>query len=351
MAYEIADILIGWYDRHHRDLPWRQTTDPYKIWISEIILQQTRVAQGLEYYYRFTERFPDVRTLADAPEDEVLRYWQGLGYYSRARNIHAAAKDVMARFNGEFPNTYEGVRSLKGVGDYTAAAIVSFAYGMAHAAVDGNVYRWLSRLLNMDLPIDSGAGKKYFAELAQSLLPPERAAVFNQATMEFGALQCVPKSPDCTVCPFAERCLALGSGTVDVLPVKKGKTEVKSRWFNYLVIKNKDRVLLGQRTGNDIWRNLYEYPLIETDQEVDFEELHGSEAFKALFDGVNKVELGQRIVMPKHVLSHRIIYATFYEFEVDGFSEEMRQRYIEIHAKESDRYAVSRLTELYRERG
>ena len=350
MQNEIPDILIAWYEGHFRDLPWRSTTDPYRIWISEVILQQTRVAQGLDYYYRFIERFPDVQTLANAPEDEVLRYWQGLGYYSRARNIHAAAKDIMTRFAGNFPDTYEGVRSLKGIGDYTAAAIVSFAYGLPYAAVDGNVYRWLARLFNIDLPIDSGAGKKYFAELAQSILPQKRAALFNQAAMEFGALQCVPKSPDCTVCPFAGRCLALANHTIDKLPVKKGKTEVKPRWFNYLVIRSGNEILLGQRIGKDIWQNLYEYPLIETDRVMDFTELQETEVFRRLFDGIGEIRVGRTTVMPKHILSHRVIYTVFYEFEIGGFSPAMQADYSVVPEKELDRYAVSRLIDLYREK-
>lgn len=350
MQNDISGLLIDWYGEHHRDLPWRGTTDPYRIWISEVILQQTRVAQGLDYYHRFTGRFPDVRTLAEAPEDEVLRYWQGLGYYSRARNIHAAAKDVMERFKGKFPDTHEGVRSLKGIGDYTAAAIVSFAYGLPHAAVDGNVYRWLARLFNIDTPIDSGEGKKYFAELAQSLLPEDKASTFNQATMEFGALQCVPKSPDCPACPFADRCLALANGTIEKRPVKKGKTEVKPRWFNYLVIRCGNEILLGQRTGKDIWQNLYEYPLIETDRAMDFAELQETEAFRRLFDGAGEVALRWTTIMPKHILSHRIIYTTFYEFEVSGFPDAMREAYLAVPEKELDRYAVSRLIDLYREK-
>ena len=350
MQNDISGLLIDWYGEYHRDLPWRGTTDPYRIWISEIILQQTRVAQGLDYYYRFIGRFSDVQTLAEAPEDEVLRYWQGLGYYSRARNIHAAARDVMSLFDGKFPDTYEGVRSLKGIGDYTAAAIVSFAYGLPYAAVDGNVYRWLARLFNIDTPIDSGEGKKYFAELAQSLLPEDQAAVFNQATMEFGALQCVPKSPDCPVCPFADRCLALANGTVEKRPVKKGKTEVKPRWFNYLVVRCGNEILLGQRTGKDIWQNLYEYPLIETDRVLDFTELQETEAFRRLFDAAGEVALRRTTIMPKHILSHRIIYTTFYAFEISEFSDAMRETYLVVPEKDLDRYAVSRLIDLYWEK-
>jgi A/G-specific adenine glycosylase len=347
MIGETAGILIEWYEQHRRALPWRETHDPYRIWISEVILQQTRVAQGLDYFYRFMERFPDVRTLAGAPADEVLRHWQGLGYYSRARNLHAAAQDIVARFGGVCPDTYAGIRSLRGVGDYTAAAIASFAFGLPHATVDGNVYRWLSRLYDVGLPIDTNEGKKYFTALAQSLLPPGRAAVFNQAAMEFGALQCVPRSPDCPGCPFSDRCLALAGGRVDRRPVKQGKTEVRPRWFNYLVIRSGDELLLGQRTAKDIWQHLYEFPLIETDGALDFSELQATEAFRRLFAGAGGVVLQSVVPMPKHVLTHRVIHAVFYEFRVDGFSPGMRDNYLVVNDVDMDRYAVSRLIENY----
>ena len=221
---EISDILIRWYEENKRDLPWRRTSDPYLIWISEIILQQTRVVQGLEYFNRFTERFPDVAALARADEDEVMKYWQGLGYYSRARNLHAAARQIMNDFSGVFPRTREEVLSLKGIGDYTAAAICSFAYRLPYATVDGNVFRVLARLFDIDLPIDGGEGKKYFTALAQSLLDERRPDLFNQAMMEFGALQCVPKSPDCEHCRLNGTCLGLAARQVERLPVKSGKT-------------------------------------------------------------------------------------------------------------------------------
>jgi A/G-specific adenine glycosylase len=345
---EPAERLLAWYERHRRELPWRETTDPYRIWISEVILQQTRVAQGTDYYHRFVERFPDVRSLAEAPTGEVLRLWQGLGYYSRARNLHAAAQAVMSRFEGRFPQTYDEIRSLPGVGDYTAAAIASFAFGLPHAAIDGNVYRWLSRLYGIELPIDMSAGKKQFAELAASLIDRRRPGLFNQAAMEFGALQCTPRSPDCGVCPFSDRCLALAVGTVDKLPVKKAKVEVKSRWFNYLVIRCNGRILLRQRAPGDIWEGLYEYPLIETSGAVDFSELQALEEFRRLFDGVGEVALSGVTPMPRHVLSHRVIHAVFYAFEIDGFSPAMRVGSLVIPEKEIDRYAVCRLIENYR---
>ena len=347
MADDTANLLIDWFSAHRRELPWRETTDPYRIWISEVILQQTRVAQGLDYYLRFIDRFPDVQTLAKASEDEVLRHWQGLGYYSRARNLHAAARQVAERFGGIFPDTYEGIRSLKGVGDYTAAAVASFAFGLPHAAVDGNVYRWLSRLYNIDTPIDSGEGKRMFAALAQSLLPEKHAAAFNQAAMEFGALLCTPQSPDCPACPFSCRCLALAAGTVETLPVKKAKSEVKPRWFNYLVIRCGGDILLGQRTEKDIWQNLYEFPLIETGRAVDFSALQTTAEFRRLFDGVDKTVLRDVTPMPRHVLSHRVIHAVFYAFSVSGFSPAMTGKYRIVNPEEIGNFPVSRLVERY----
>ena len=225
---EFAEKIVAWYAGNKRELPWRDTEDPYVIWISEIILQQTRVAQGYDYFQRFIRRFPDVRALAEADEDEVMRYWQGLGYYSRARNLHEAAKGM----NGVFPTAYEGVRALKGVGEYTAAAICSFAYGMPYAVVDGNVYRLLSRYFGIDTPIDSAEGKKLFAALAEEMLDKSRPAIYNQAVMDFGAMQCTPRSPGCLSCPLAEGCSAWREGRVEQLPVRRpGVRKCEARAF------------------------------------------------------------------------------------------------------------------------
>lgn len=345
---DIGRTLIHWYAENKRQLPWRETTDPYRIWISEIILQQTRVVQGLEYFNRFVERFPDVRRLADAEEDEVMKYWQGLGYYSRARNLHTAAQEIRDRFGGKFPQTYEEVLSLKGVGEYTAAAICSFAWRLPYAVVDGNVYRVLARVFGMDVPIDSGAGKREFAALAQELLDKERPDIYNQAIMDFGAVQCTPRNPDCLYCPLREGCIAFSEGRVNDLPVKAGKTVVKPRYFNYLHIHCQGLHLLARRDDKDIWRNLYEYPLIETEEAVDFGELQRSEAYCRLLDGVDEIRVLRMIEMPKHVLSHRIIYARFYELEVSHFSAGMKH-YLQVGEEEMEKYAVSRLIELYRE--
>ena len=308
---EFADKLIDWYAEYKRELPWRDTKDPYRIWISEIILQQTRVAQGYDYYIRFVRRFPDVFALADADGDEVMKYWQGLGYYSRARNLHAAARSVKEA--GAFPTTYEGVRALKGVGDYTAAAICSFAYDMPCAVVDGNVYRVLSRWMGIDTPIDSTQGKKLFAQLADELMDKLRPALYNQAIMDFGALQCTPASPDCVSCPLADGCAALSQGKVDVLPVKQHKTKVTDRYFNYIYVRTSGHTYIRKRTGNDIWKNLYEPLLIETEEDQTGNDKAILQKLQEVFgnrEGVFFRPVRQGV---RHVLSHRIIHANFYE--------------------------------------
>lgn len=317
---KFSQKLIAWYKENGRELPWRQTADPYRIWISEIILQQTRVSQGYDYYLKFVERFPDFRTLADADEDEVMRYWQGLGYYSRARNLHQAARDMKAM--GRFPTLYKEVRALKGIGDYTAAAICSFAYGLPYAVVDGNVYRVLSRWRAIDEPIDGTAGKKFFAALAQGLLDKKEPALFNQAIMDLGAMVCTPSSPDCAVCPLAADCLARFRGNMTDYPVKAKKTKVTERHFHYLFIHDRTCTFLRRREEKDIWRNLYELPLIEVKEDCPDDTFLQSEELKSFLQkhGISmgcEVNLLQKRV--KHVLSHQQIFASFYEITLpDG---------------------------------
>ena len=313
----VSDILLSWFAREGRDLPWRRTRDPYRIWLSEVILQQTRVAQGLEYYLRFTERFPDIAALAAAPEDEVLKLWQGLGYYSRARNLHAAARQVMSRFGGVFPATYGEVRALPGVGDYTAAAVCSIVYDAPCAVLDGNVYRVLARLFDIGIPIDTTAGKRTFAELAQLQLDTPRPGLSHRAIMDFGALQCTPAQPRCGDCPLAGRCLALAAGTVGVRPVKQGRAKVRDRWFNYLHVTCGGQTLLHRRGGGDIWQGLYEFPLIETDKAADFAELAATAAFRELL-GNGRWHLRRSVTMPGHQLSHQLLHAVFHRIECDA---------------------------------
>lgn len=347
---DFARQLLHWYSLHKRDLPWRRTQDPYLIWISEVILQQTRVKQGYDYYLRFIDAFPDVHALANASEDEVLRVWQGLGYYSRARNLHVAAQQIRDNFEGIFPKTYEDIISLKGVGEYTAAAIASSAYNLPYAVVDGNVYRVLSRFLAIDKPIDSTEGKKLFAKLAQGFLDKKNPNDYNQAIMDFGATQCVPVSPNCRECVLAEKCLALYQNKVSSLPVKQGKTVVKNRYFNYFDIKSDDTRFLHKRTGNDIWKNLYELPLIETSEDLSFQEIQKTESFKNLFLDCGEIVLSSISIQLKHVLSHRIIYARFYKIKVSN-DEILSQRFIKVQIAALDKYAISRLVEKYFEQG
>lgn len=343
----VADILLDWYAREGRDLPWRRTRDPYRIWLSEVILQQTRVAQGTEYYLRFTERFPDVASLAAAPEDEVLKLWQGLGYYSRARNLHAAARQVVERFGGRFPVALEEVRSLRGVGDYTAAAICSAVYDAPCAVVDGNVYRVLARLFDLDAPIDSTAGKRAFAELAQSQLDTAHPGRYNQAIMDFGALRCIPSSPRCEACPLAGRCLALAAGTVAARPVKQGKARVRDRWFNYLHVSSGDRTLLRRREGRDIWQGLYEFPLIETEGPAELPELVRLPQFRELL-GDAPWHLVRSIPLPKHQLSHQTLHAVVHRIETPSLTPAAAAMAVPTAALGD--YAVPRLIDRYLDR-
>jgi len=347
---DFNSILISWYNKNNRDLPWRHTKNPYIIWISEIILQQTRVNQGLEYFNRFVKRFPDVASLAEAPEDEVMKYWQGLGYYSRARNLHAAAKQIMEKCNGIFPRKYEQVLQLKGIGEYTAAAICSFAYDLPYAVLDGNVYRVLARLFAIEMPINLPKAKKEFQELAQQLLNVREPALHNQAIMEFGALQCVPVSPDCAGCVLREKCLALAGNKVNELPVKIKASAPQNRYFNYIMIVNGGYTYLRRREGNDIWKNLYEFPLIETNHKVDISELPEQEAFLQLTDNMGDVAITLKLDNIKHVLSHRIINTSFYVMQVDNENDLLRHRYVKIQLNAIHDYPVSRLMEIFVEK-
>lgn len=345
---ETSRALLVWYNEHKRDLPWRQTKDPYMIWISEIILQQTRVAQGLEYFLRFTRRFPDVASLAAAEEDEVLKYWQGLGYYSRARNLHAAAKSIMERYGGVFPREYKEVLSLKGVGEYTAAAIVSFVWNQPYPVVDGNVFRVLSRLYALETPIDSTKGKKEFVALAGLLIDPAHAGLHNQAIMELGALQCIPQNPDCENCPLVTQCMGYASGRVQSFPVKQSKTKTRNRYFHYLYIIYKDQTWLHRRSGKDIWTGLYEFPLIETEGAMDFSQLQETPAFRRLLTGAGRLDISVGLSGVKHVLSHQVLYANFYKIEIEKENEALKA-YLAIPRKEMEKYAVPRLVHIYLE--
>lgn len=342
----ISATFIQWYEQHKRDLPWRDTDDAYNIWISEIILQQTRVNQGLDYYYRFVERFPDVQNLSAASEDEVLKYWQGLGYYSRARNLHKAAQQVVSQFDGKFPDQYADVLSLSGVGEYTAAAICSFAYNLPFAVVDGNVFRVLSRLFGINTPIDSGQGKKEFKLLAEELLDKKHPGQHNQAIMEFGALQCTPVSPVCETCPLSAQCIALATGNIAALPVKTQKVKTRARYFNYLFIKYKDKTYLQRRTDNDVWKNLYEFPLIEADRLLEESEILQHSYFSNITAGINsEISMSLLSAPLKHVLTHQQIYAQCFIVEINEESKFLEQ-FEKTEIEHIGDYAVSRLIEI-----
>lgn len=297
-------------------MPWRQTRDPYRIWLSEVILQQTRVDQGLAYYERFVDRWPTVARLAAAGEHEVLKLWQGLGYYSRARNLLAAARQVMQEHGGIFPDNFQELHRLKGVGDYTASAIASICFGKAEAVVDGNVYRVLARFAGIDTPIDSTAGRKQFKALAMELIDPAQPGDHNQAVMELGATVCTPKSPDCPHCPLQEKCIALATGKISSLPVKQGKTKTRDRYFNYLHIAVGSGLYMRKRTGKDIWRGLHELPLVESERPLTKHAL--TAALRKAF-GSDAYRTGWRMRRQqeayRHVLSHQIIHAVFWTAE------------------------------------
>lgn len=313
-----SKLLIKWYLQNKRDLPWRNTTDAYSIWLSEIMLQQTRVAQGMPYYTSFTNAFPTVFELAAAEEQQVLKLWQGLGYYSRARNLHYTAKYIAAELNGVFPATYKELLQLKGVGAYTAAAIASFSYNETVPVVDGNVFRVLSRYFDIETDIANASAKKEFAALAFELMPKDKPAIFNQAIMEFGALQCVPKSPNCSICVFNASCLALQKNKVNVLPVKSKKVKVTNRFFNYFILEDHlGNTILQQRTAKGIWRNLYEFPLLETEEEKKFEFVAAvvKNEFFTQYSIIGIEELNATAIL--HKLTHQHLNIKFWKIRVD----------------------------------
>ena len=319
---DFTNSLQQWYLQNKRDLPWRKTVDPYAIWLSEIMLQQTRVAQGTPYFLSFIRAFPSVFDLAKANEEQVLKLWQGLGYYSRARNLHTTAQYVAHELSGIFPDNYNDLLKLKGIGEYTAAAIASFSYNEPVPVVDGNVFRVLSRYFNIETDIAAASAKKEFAALAFELMPKDNPALFNQAIMEFGALQCVPKSPNCGICIFNSSCAALQKKKVDLLPLKSKKLKVRNRFFNYLVVSDdNDNTIIQKRTAKGIWHNLYEFPLIETDAPEDFDFIAAN--IKDGFFKNNNVtsieDCNEKNII--HKLSHQHLHIKFWKIRVNGTIE------------------------------
>ena len=332
---DFNNTLINWYSVNKRNLPWRETNNPYYIWLSEIILQQTQVKQGLPYYDAFTAKYPTVFDLANATETSVLKLWQGLGYYSRARNLHTSAKHIANHLNGVFPNSYKELLKLKGVGDYTASAIASIAFNEVAAVVDGNVYRVLARYFGIETAINSTLGIKEFKSLASSLIDKEQPATYNQAIMEFGALQCKPKNPDCTICPFKDSCVALQKNTVSLLPLKLKKTKVTTKYFNFLVCIDPDKkILFEKRTHKGIWQNLYQFPLIESDKSLSPEEFHLLNLDQTLLETSTFDYSLYNEVDVVHKLSHQHLHTKFWIIEAESLPKTA------ITVKSLDQYPV-----------
>lgn len=336
--------ICDWYQLNKRNLPWRNTQNAYFIWLSEIILQQTRVNQGMAYYLKFVKNFPTVKKLAHARTDKVMKLWQGLGYYSRARHLHETAKNITENYDGIFPADYTVLKNLKGVGEYTAAAIASFAYNLPYPVIDGNVYRVLARIFGIEEPIDTAYGKKLFRQKANNLLNKNNPAIHNQAIMEFGALQCIPKNPDCYKCVFKNSCVAFQTDKVNQLPAKQQKINIKKLYFYYAVIKQKNNYFLKKRTDNSIWKYLYDFPLIESNTKIS-DNIAIKELTRNYLSNTNCKVIHISHVY-SHLLSHRKIEAKFYLFDVSD-KKLTTDNWVVQHWKKTPQLAVPRLIEKY----
>lgn len=343
------EIILEWYRLNKRDLPWRRTKDPYRIWVSEIILQQTRIEQGIDYYLRFIRKFKNLAELAKADEEDVLKLWQGLGYYSRARNMHATAREIVSRYHGQFPYTYDEIRKLKGIGEYTASAIASLAFNLPYPVVEGNVLRFFARYFGFKDPIDSSKVKKEIYRKALQNMDTKQPGTYNQAIMEFGALQCRPGKPDCSICPLNKSCYAFQTGNVDKLPAKSKVQKQRKRYFHYLVFivhKNKRKnIYLRKRESDDIWKNLYDFPLIETNGPMAQDRLMLTNEWKQMVEG-SKFHFRKRSDLYKHILSHQIIMARFYFIDLSG---KVKSPFLLIPLKDLVKYPVPRLIEEFLE--
>ncbi len=334
--------LLAWNrQKNDRTMPWKGEKDPYRIWLSEVILQQTRVEQGWPYYERFITAYPEVTKLAQAPDEEVFRLWQGLGYYARCKNMLAAARTIAGEHKGRFPQTYEGIAALKGVGAYTAAAIASFAFNLPHAVLDGNVYRVLARYFGIDTPTDTTAGKKLFTGLADEVLDRQHPGIYNQAIMDFGAVVCKPQQPACSDCPLAPHCEAYQKGLVDLVPVKSKKLTIKKRYFHYLLLEQQGRVFIRKRTGKDIWQNLHEFILLETPAPASDSALQQSAGFRHLL-GKHPYKIVDSTAEVKQQLTHQTIYARFLRLQVPEHFE-TPQGYLAIPEKQLEKFAFPKI--------
>lgn len=342
----ITNYLTHWYKTNKRDLPWRNTQNPYHIWISEILLQQTRVNQGIEYYKRIIQTFPDVNTLANSDIDSLLKIWQGLGYYSRARNMHKAAKILINQYNSIFPGTFDELKKLPGIGDYTAAAIASFAFNEPVPVVDGNVYRFLARLFGIYTPIDSNKGKKEFYNKSASILSKTNPGLHNQSIMEFGAIQCTPGKPDCSLCVFSSTCYAHAHVVINQLPVKTKKKQSKKRYFHYIFIHSNDFILIEQRDKKDIWNSLYQLPLIETTSQSSLEKLIQLNEWNEILQG-HTAKISAKAKEYTHVLTHQKIFARFYFLKMEDTVIKKLTNFKIISKKEINKFAVPRLIDRF----
>lgn len=340
-----SNKILLWYLQNKRNLPWRQVSDPYLIWISEVILQQTRIDQGLNYYMRFIEQFPDVHQLANADLNMVLKIWQGLGYYSRARNLHTGAKMVVQEFNGIFPQSANELKKIKGIGDYTSAAIASIAFNEIVPAIDGNAYRVLSRIYGIQTPIDTSTGKKQFKELAEKLIDKQNPGDYNQAVMDFGAIVCTPRNPQCIECPFTDACIAKDHGTISLLPVKEKKLKQRNRHFYYMVIEDKGAIYFKQRAEKDIWQNLFDFPLIEFNAQKNIEEITASQHWKKLFNN-NIVSIESVSDEFQHILTHQRIFARFIHIRLKS-ENKLPSNFQRIDKRNIFELAVPKLIENY----
>lgn len=337
---ETGERIINWYFHNQRELPWRGTKDPYLIWISEIIMQQTRIQQGLPYYLRFVKRFPDIFHLAEAPIEDVLLIWQGLGYYSRARNMHEAAKNICNSYNGIFPTHSKDLLKLKGIGSYTAAAIASFCFGEKIPAIDGNVNRVIARIFDINEPVNTGKGITIIKKLAEEMLSNNEPGTFNQAMMDFGSAVCVPSTPHCPDCPVKPNCLSFENQTMAERPVKVKNQKIKLRYFIYVLFMNQNKTLIVQRIKNDIWNSLFEFPLWEFSEPATVDSLLKSERFKSIVSGIDSAKM-KIFTMPAHKLSHQTIYSQFVIIETDALPSLMGSA--EVHLNELEHYAFPTL--------
>lgn len=341
--------MLQWSSTQDRNLPWKQTKDPYKIWLSEIILQQTRVEQGMPYYLKFIENYPTVLHLANASEDQVLKNWEGLGYYTRARNLHGTAKYIAYQLDSVFPSNYNDILALKGIGTYTAAAIASFAFQLPHAVLDGNVYRVLARFFGIDTPIDSTVGKKIFEQLAQELLDSSQPAAYNQAIMDFGATWCTPKQPNCTICPMQTHCIARITSSVANYPVKQKKMIKRNRFFHYLLLHGEGQIMLEKRVEKDIWQGLYQFPLVEAPYLIqDAQQITNTIFWKThLAEVPIKIESASKTF--KQLLTHQQIFANFWEIHLSHFPPMLTDNTLLISKDKLNNFAFPKIIDCYLE--